>query len=431
MRANSRASIVATLALAFFAVAWIASPGAARAGIKVAGDDETYLKIGGLLQAHGQVAQDAAPDGSAGAELYLRRMRLMFYGQINDKVNYFVETDSPRFGKDGNFDVRMFIQDAYLELNLHEAIQVDFGMLLLPFSHHGMQGATSLLGLDYHGALIGYPDGGSFVWRDFGLMLRGMPFGKWLEYRVGLFNGVHGSSQLAGYEDGAWQGEEDPRNPMDLPRLTARLTFNIFDAEGGPGAGGMFYDGLYIKKTDAGIVSTKRVLSLGASVDWQRELNVSWEEVPTGTGMESSDQRGIADRSDYLAFAGDLFWDIPLGEAKLMSLNGQVDFYYYDHGDRSDGTSWYDSVGSSRYTGYGLASELGFRWNMFQPLVAVDWYESTEAPGDIGDRLGVSGGIAYWAFAQSFNLKLQLGGTQVDGSDDWNVAGTMQGQLLF
>jgi len=426
---NKQAALLAVAALGLV----LLDPVPGRAGVKVAGDDETYLKIGGLLQAHAAFTEQGAPDGSSvGTDFYLRRMRLMVYGQLNEWVNYFVETDNPNFGKNGDFSMNMFIQDAYLEVNLHEAFQIDMGMLLVPFSHHGMQGATSLLALDYHGALLKYPDGSNKVWRDYGLMFRGLVAGGMLEYRLGVFNGVHGDTSLTGYGEDAWLGQADPRNPMDLPRVTARLTFNVFDPEGGAGAGGMFYDGLYLSHTDEGLLSSKRVLAIGASVDWQRELNVRWSTLPDGTGMEPpSEARGIAERGDYLAAAGDVFWDIPLGEQRIMSLNGQVGFYYFDHGDRSAGDTYYDSIGSRSYTGIGLMSELGFRYDAFQPLVTFDWFDSTEAVADDqGDYLAVTGGLNYWMFGHSVSFKLQVGGSKVDGGD-WGVAGTLQGQLLF
>jgi len=415
----------------------------AQAAVKVAGDDTTYLKLSGLLQAHGTFTREGAPNGEdVGTEFFLRRMRLMAFGQLNDKINYFIETDNPNFGKNGDFTPNTFIQDAFVELNLHEALQIDIGMLLLPFSHHGMQGAGSLLSLDYHGGLLKYPDGSHKVWRDYGLMVRGM-LSKWFEYRVGVFNGVHGNAALASSADATWQYETDPRNPKDLPRVTARFTFNILDPEGGAGTGGFYYDGLYIEDNGDAIVSTKKVLSIGASVDWQHALNVSFDPAPTTGTTDDPALRPVDERTDYFAVAGDLFWDIPVGDRKIMSLNGQAGFYYYNHGDRADGTSYYDLTGStSMYTGYGIASELGFRYDFIEPLIAFDWFDSKGAwasdgagggdnNADLGDSMAVYGGVNYWMFAQSFNLKLQVGGTKTNGADEWGVAGALQAQLNF
>ncbi len=388
------------------------------------GDGDRYLKIGGLLQAWTAITQDKAPDGDGPeTEFYLRRMRLMVYGQINDKVNFFVETDNPNFGKGGDLSMNTFIQDAYLELNLHRGFQIDIGMLLVPFSHHGMQGATTLLGLDYHGALVRYPLGSHKVWRDFGVIIRGLVLNDLLDYRVGIFNGSHG-------------GGDDPRNPSDWPRFTGRLTFNIFDAEGGPGAGGFYYDGIYIKDTGKEIVSAKKILSFGASVDWQRELNVTY------SGVDAEGAFIVDDRKDYLAVAGDVFWDIPLGAQKLMSLNGQVNFYYYDHGDRDDVFAYYNTILDARsFTGIGISSEIGFRYDAFQPVVLFDWFRTTESISDTvatalglgddpGDFMGIYGGFNYWLFAHSTTFKLQVGSAKVNGGD-WTLAAILQAQLLF
>ena len=407
----------------------------AQAAYKL-GDDTNYLKIGGLLQAWGTMSQDKAPDGdSMETEFYLRRMRLMFYGQLTEFVNFFIETDNPNFGKGGDMSMNTFIQDAYLELNFHKMIQLDMGMLLVPFSHHGMQGATSLLGLDYHSALIKYPAGSTKVWRDYGVMLRGIFFGKWLEYRLGVFNGVHGNSKNVTRPEGAelsWLEDQDPRNDRDFPRLTGRLTLNILEPEGGPGVGGMFYDGIYIKKTDEGIVSTKKVLSVGGSVDWQKDLNVTWEAAPAAVA-EPADERDVKSRDDYVAAAADVFWDIPIGAKKIMSINGQINFYYYNYGDRSDANAWYNTSGDTKsYTGYGISSELGFRYDAFQPVILFDFFDSTKAATDeLGDYMGIYGGFNYWLLGHSTAFKIQFGANKINDADDWVMAGSLQAQLIF
>jgi hypothetical protein len=401
------------------------------------GEGETYLDIGGLLQGWAALNQDKAPDGESWEkELYLRRMRLMFYGQLNKWVNFFVETDNPNFGKGGDLSVNMFIQDAYLEFNLHEMIQIDVGMILVPFSHNGMQGATTLLGLDYLSDLVRYPAGSNKVWRDFGLMTRGILFGKWLEYRLGIFNGAHGNMKdtvSKTGESGTWEEYADPRNPSDWPRLTARLTFNVFEPEGGAGAGGFFYDGIYLKKTDAGIESTKKILSIGGSVDWQNDLNVTWEDPPPLSGTADNPAvRGVDSRDDYVAANADIFWDIPLDGKKLWSINGQINFYYYNYGDRSGQNTWYDTTGDLKsYTGQGTSAELGVRYNAIQPLFVLDWFDSTKAVDDnTGDFLGIYGGLNYWLFAHSASLKLQFGASKLNHGD-WGAAGVLQAQLLF
>jgi hypothetical protein len=415
--------------------------GEARAAYKI-GDDTTFLKVGGLLQTWATLDEKKAPDGDSWEnEFYLRRMRLMFTGQLTDKVNFFVETDNPNFGKGGDVSIDTFIQDAYLELNLHEMLQVDIGMLLVPFSHQGMQGATSLLPIEYHTQLIKYPGGSHKVWRDYGVMLRGIFLTKWLEYRFGIFNGVHGNGKLATKTsaDGlvTWQQMTDPRNASDWPRLTGRLTFNLFDAEGGAGLGGFFYDGIYLEKKDIGIVSTKTILSIGGSVDWQKNLNVTWNAAPTlPDTTPTAPDRSAKRENDYIAVNGDVFADIPLDANKLWSVNGQVNLYYYGYGDRKDNpNAYYNEIAdTTSYTGVGISSELGVRYSAFQPVFVLDWFDSTKANGNLGDYMGVFGGFNYWFMAHAVSIKAQFGATKTGAADEkeeWRKAGSLQAQLLF
>ncbi|RME28669.1 MAG: hypothetical protein D6806_02530 [Deltaproteobacteria bacterium] len=382
-------------------------------GIKI-GDGEVWAKLGLLLQARADFIDQAAPDGrSMDTDLYLRRLRILFWGQLNDKVNFFVQTDNPNLGKQGDFSSRTFIQDAWVELNLLAGLQVDAGMLLVPFSHHGMQGAISLHTVDYHSAVVRYPSGSNLVWRDYGVMARGLVFDGLLEYRLAILNGVHG-------------GSEDPRNPHDLPRLAGRLTVNVFEAEGGPGVGGFYYDGLYLRTGDSGVVSSRKILSMGVSFDWQPDLNVSFDEAGQ-----------ISGRSDYLALAADLFFDLPLTGDGRLGTTGQVDFYYYDHGrlgSYSDGSpaSFYsgESGCATCTSGLGLAAEAGLRYGAWEVLGLLDWFSARDTPGDQGDLLAIAGGINWWWRGHATSIKLQAGATSKDGGD-WGFSGRLQIQLLF
>jgi len=386
------------------ALFWAASLQAAE--LKV-GDDKNFIKFGMLLQGWAAFENEGAPDKkSLDTDFYLRRIRLLFSGQLNENILFFVETDNPNLGKKGDFSGRTYIQDAWLELKFSPALLLDVGMLLMPFSHNLMQGAGSLHAIDYHTSFMKYPTGSNLGWRDMGLMLRGLMLGDKLEYRLALTNGVHGS-------------DKDPRNPHDWPRLTGRITLNLFDADGQPGVGGFFYDGLYLQKTDAGVISPKKFLSFGVSADWQKDLNVDVDQSGAVTG-----------RKDYLAFAGDVFWDLPLNEEKTLGLAGQADFFYYDHGDRN--TSFYatDTKYATEYTGYGLAAEAGLRYQEYEFLVSLDWFEATKSDANKGDLLAVYGGLNFWWYALNCNLKLQAGASKVSGGD-FGFTALLQAQLLL
>jgi hypothetical protein len=397
--------------------------------------------------------------GKAGDELdtrtnfYMRRIRFMISGQLSDTVNYFAETDIPNFGKYGDFSPNIFVQDAWMELNPVPQFQLDVGMLLLPFSHQGMQGATTLNSLEYHTKLIRYPLGHK-VWRDIGLMVRGLLFNNVVEYRLALTSGMHKDRSLKDYNVAAkvataktaavdaytYKGAVDPRNPKDWPRLTARLTFNAFEAEGVPALAGFFYKGIYLKETPEGIISPKKILAFGASIDYQKGANVTLN--PTPSLAQKGTRRAVDEYKDYLGVNADVFLDMPLNEAKTSAITGQVDFYYYNHGDRSKGLSYYDEIGNKDlFTGVGIASELGVRFQAFEPIICLDWYNSikSKAPKDkdeLGDYMAIYGGINYFWMAHATTFKLEIGaqkepwsGTKVNSK--FAPFGTIQAQLLL
>ncbi|NOZ87325.1 MAG: hypothetical protein GXP49_13865 [Deltaproteobacteria bacterium] len=421
-------AVFALLVVAIAVTGLFYSARAKAAGVEIK-KGEASLKLALFLQGWTTLEPNKAPSGkSIDLDLFLRRARLLFIGKLNDVVQFFVETGSPNFGKHGNLDVDMFIQDAWAEFDIKDWLIVNAGMLLVPFSHHGMQGAFTLHGLDQHIDLIKYPRGSTRVWRDFGVMIRGLLLNRLLEYRVALLNGVHGDSSIENVtlDRMTWSQIKDPRNPHDWPRLTFRLALNIFDADGDAGAGGFFYDGIYLKQTDQGIISPSKVLSFGFSADWQRDLNVTWKQAQAGKIRE------IGSRTDYFAVAGDLFFDMPVDNEGLVGLCGQVNMYYYDHGSRSK-TSAINSFyagDSGLYTGVGLFTEAGIRYDAYELMFGLDWFEALKSVGDQGDLLTVLGGLNWWWLAQSTNLKIQFGVTQLE-KQDWDFKAILQAQLLF
>jgi hypothetical protein len=397
-----RGCLVAGMALAILCGA----PEEARAQYKI-GDDKTFLTVGGLLQPWAALHGKEAPSGGTQTDFYVRRMRLMVSGQLNPLVNFFVSTDAPNFGRAGNYDVNMFMQDAFVELNPHRAVQIDAGMILAPFSHNGMQGAGSLLPIDYHVDMMRYPPGSNKVWRGVGVMVRGLLLKDIIEYRLAVFNGVAGNGKLVSRSTPAtattaatsWQEWTDPRNR---------------------------------KETPAGTISTKRVLSIGGSFDYQKNLTVTESAITPGT---TGTVRQAAKVRDYYAAAADVFWDIPVGSDKIMSLNGQVNFYYYNFGDRNDPQAFYnrpDQATAARlaYTGYGFASELGYRYDMIQPFAVLDWFKSTRAKNDLGDYLAIQGGVAFYLSGHGATIKAQAGSVKADGQSARGI-GMVQMQLQF
>jgi hypothetical protein len=297
-----------------------------------------------------------------GSDFYLRRFRIVVSGAITKDITFFAETDSPNFGKNGDFSVNAYVQDALVSMKFHPAFILDAGLLLIPMTHQTLQGATSLNTLDYHSHIVKYP--ASKVWRDTGLVIRGLLLGDHLHYRVGVFRGVQGqANRLA--TDKTPLG--DDLNPGSLPRITGTLRFNLLDPESD-----LFFGGTYLGK--------KKVVSIGVAADYQSKALL------IGSAPNQS-------ATDYMALGGDIFVDYPLND--MMEIVFQADLIQYKTGSLN-----------LAMTGTAFFAEAGFRYGDFEPVIGFDKFNSaSRATGLIGYHVGLN----YWMKGHTANLKLDFG----------------------
>ena len=163
------------------------------------------IKLGILAQ--GQAEWDDAADAkSTSQNLYLRRFRILFGGQITNKLSFFFETDSPNLGK---YDPAagkkvagdVYIQDFFATYSFSDELKIDGGLILIPASHNSEQSAATLLPVDYGPySFLGSAPTDSNMGRDYGVQARGYPLDKHLEYRLGVFDGQRDMDQ----------GDDDP-----------------------------------------------------------------------------------------------------------------------------------------------------------------------------------------------------------------------------
>ena len=343
-------------------VAWLLVPGAASAAT-VFSKRELELNIGVLLQPAVLVTEDGAPDGkSTGVDIFPRRIRLIFSGSLTQRITFFLQTDQPNFGRQGNFDAPMFMQDAFVSFLLTSSLYVDAGLMLLPFSHNGLQSAISLNALDFHAGVLQYPAGSHKVFRDSGFQLRGLVAGKRVHLRLGVFQGVSGR---VGELDPVTGVELPPLGPSGRPRVAGTVRFNLFGAEEGFFFGGMLF-------------TEQPVISAGVS------------------GLYQSDSvRAPAGVADQIGLSGDVYADIPIGcQQELVVLAG---YYRYWYGD------------DAPLTGTGLLGELGYRWRWLGPVVSYDWFRGDARTADLRSlRVGLNA----WLNKHTFNVKSELARTE-------------------
>lgn len=252
----------------------LAAGAASAAELKLASaDGESWIKFGFLAQVRGE-SFDTADGTDTSKDLYFRRLRLLFGGQINPKWGFFIDTDSPNLGK-GNADGTknagdVYIQDFAITYTHNDAFKVDVGMLLVPFSHNSTQSAATLLAPDYGPYSFQQSTvTDSRVGRDYGFLLKGL-VAKHFEYRVGAFQGDRGV------------------NASNNFRYAGRFVYSAFEPDAG-----LFYTGTTLGK--------KKILTVGAAIDTQE---------------------------DYQATALDFFWDQPLGGGNALTL--QANWMNYD-----------------------------------------------------------------------------------------------------
>jgi hypothetical protein len=355
-------------------------------GLKIEGSRAT-AKLGFLLQPAFESISSAGADKSMTNNFYLRRARLMVGMTLGSDLELFAETDAPNLGKqfapsgvnDPLPTPLAFIQDAFMTWKPMDEFKIDLGMMLVPFSHNSLQGATSLYGLEYfqysfqQSARLG-----NFVGRDTGVQLRGI-IAQHLEYRLGAFQG----QRVA-----AGGGKVPGRN---APRLMARVQFNLLDAETS-----YFYAGTY--------AGAKKVLSVGVGYDHQE---------------------------DYNAVAGDVFADLPLGEDVLTA---QVNFVWLDP------KGWLNTAAPNPAPGlvsgtminpiakqWDIMAEVGYRIGVIK-LSPIFRFEMNKP--DVGAKtIRFSGGLAYWYMNHNANVKVFYTNSKKDG--DMNSVNQINVQTQF
>ena len=270
--APSSRALAAALAVVLIAAAF-SPPALGQAVIRVS--ESVAFRFGFALQVWADWLQDPATGGYA-QNLFIRRARFYFAGQVAPRVSFFVVAVSSNAGKaPKGSGPNFFLEDAYAEWAIvPDSVLLDAGLLLIPLCRDCLSQTSRLLTMDLGSfSFLSIPYTQSVSGRDTGFQAKGYLLGSRLEYRLGAYQGRRDSGS---------------RNPF---RTSGRLQYNFFDPEKG-----QFYPGTYLGK--------KKVLAVGAGFDVQ---------------------------ADYRAYAADVFLDLPM--PGKSGLTAQVDVIHYDGGE--------------------------------------------------------------------------------------------------
>ena len=364
------------------------SMASAQAIIKV--NDNINIKFGTLMQAWGDLQQDAASRGYAN-NLFLRRFRFLVGGQISPTLSFFFETDNPNLGKTPKALNSGFItQDAFLEWKPRSsAFIVDAGLMLPPLCRNCLESAASLLSLDY--GSFSFTEGAptqSSVGRDTGFQAKGFLAGNHFEYRAAVF-----------------QGFRAPNGRNSL-RTTGRLMYNPWETE----TGVYTYPGQYL--------GNKKVLSLGVGADHQ---------------------------ADYKAYSADAFLSVPMGGASAPSVgtattgstgpavkpaaatprnafNGELTLLRFDGGSTFVALPQQNDV--TLQLGYYFAPQK------LQPFVRLERQDFKAAANNGRDNNRVQAGLAWLPSGNNFNIKGAYSRVKARSANSTNQF-TVQMQLFY
>lgn len=241
--------------------------------------------VGVLQQSALTASQDANPNFTQrwSKQMNIYRARILVGGNISRKTSFFMETDiaTPIGLTDANgnkvMQVNPIILDAQIEHSFNKKIGIIAGLMLVGNTRNALQGAASLMALDF--GYYQYPYNlfqtsalQNNFGRDVGLNVRGFFANDRLEYRVGAFSGRN-------------------IDPFGTLRYIGRLNYNFLDKEQD-----LYYTGTTLGKG--------KILALGGGFDMQ-------------------------DRYQSLAIDG--FLDLPLGETGSITANAA--FTYMNGGD--------------------------------------------------------------------------------------------------
>lgn len=355
------------------AILAVAAPANAQAVLKVS--DTVNFRFGALLQAWADWQQLSDTSGNTAGyqqNLFIRRARFIFAGNVAKDVSFFLDTENTNLGKSPKnttgtqLGTGFQLLDFYGSWKIADEFALQGGLILIPLCRNCNESAASQLTLDY--GSFSFLEGaatGATIGRDTGFQALGYLFNKRLEYRAGAFQGARQT------------------NSKNSFRFTGRLMYNFFEIEQGN-----FYAGTYLDK--------KKVLAIGASYDTQ---------------------------NNYAAYAFDGFLNLPTGGGNALTV--ELDYVHYDGG----------TTFTTLYKQGTFMGQAGFYFGgaKLMPFFRYEEETFTDAARKVGNSRNIQAGLTWYPFGQ--NYKITGAWTRRQKPDDPKTATTseftIQMQLFY
>ncbi len=355
MRATHRSFLRFVLPVAVVvAILVAAAPLNAQAVLKV--NDTVNFKFGMLLQGWADWQQLSDANGNTAGyqqNLFIRRARFLFSGQLTKDVSFFLDTENTNLGKNPKnttgtqLGTGFQLLDFYGEWKIATEFQLQGGLILIPLCRNCNESAANQLTLDYGSfSFLESAPTGSTIGRDTGFQVKGYLFDGRLEYRAGAYQGAR---------------QTGSKNPF---RFTGRLAYSFLDKEQV-----QFYAGTYL--------AAKKVLALGAGYDTQ------------GGGTVVA-----GEKKSYRAYAFDGFLNLPFGK---NALTAEIDFINYDGG----------TTFTTLYKQNTFLAQAGFYFGVPKVMPFFRYEEETFSDDirKVGNQRNIQAGLTYYPYGHNFNIK--------------------------
>jgi hypothetical protein len=296
-----------------------------------------------------------SPSGNVNVDFFLRRASLAARGTAYKYFWYYVKLETGRFGARGNYSSASLLQDVVVGVVPIPDVYIEGGFLKTPLSRPALDSSPQDNSLEGVSDILLYPN--TRAQRQTGAQLRGLFFDKRILIRGGAYegarNGVSGGSTTTPLTP--------PVNPNGVPLIAGMARYNFIGADTG-----YTYPQIYLDGSSH--------LSAGVGGQWQ---------------SHSGSQKDATSNYDYSALAADVFVDmaVPDDMEALFILDG----YRFDYGP------------GKPKTGYGLHSELGYRWKWIQPQANMYWFNSDTKTNSF---LKVAGGLNF--YIRGHHAKIQV-----------------------
>ena len=294
------------------------------------------------LQFQGLINEGGAPDGrSPSYDIYTRRTRAQLSGDMSPNWSFLIRVDNANFGKFGNFNSRMILQDAAVYWSPTgqkggTALIVDAGLMQIPISHYQLGSSTNYVAADLQTDSWRLPGSALPAFRDVGVQFRGWTLERKLGFRFGAFTGY--TPTTAANCNGNVGGT--CVTPNRNPAFRGLLNFALLGTE----EGGYYYTSYRWGKVP--------ILSLNVAVNYQSRAI----------------RNAFGSLTDSKIVAGGIFANIPSGDSELVA---EVTTYLNGNG-----------TGSAN-TGVGISGNLGYRIGPIAPYVAYDYFQSTDCDASL------------------------------------------------